>query len=94
MLFDGTAYFHMGADAQGTEQGDGVWETVDGLFGEKIGEYEAPDYDGFQEHDDYNDWLQNNETSLTNEYGDEFRWTFKKNAEGDYVFAGIESVLE
>ena len=46
----------------------------------------------FDSHEEYNAWLAENERNLTNEYGDEFKWTFKKNEAGNYVFAGLEKV--
>lgn len=81
MLFDELEYYHIAETSS---------DGVAGLFGEKIGEYETPPYEDFESNDDYNEWLSSNERNLTNEYGDTFKWTFTKNAEGNYVFAGLE----
>lgn len=64
----------------------------EGILGEKIGEYTVPDYSTFQGPEDYNVWLEKNRNSLTLEYGDEFKWTFRLDEEGNYVFEGLEKV--
>ncbi len=81
MLFDELEYYHIAETSS---------DGVAGLFGDKIGEYETPPYEDFESNDDYNEWLSSNERNLTSEYGDMFKWTFTKNAEGNYVFAGLE----
>jgi len=76
LLFDAQEYFHFGEDE---------------IFGEKIGMYDFP-YDESLGYEEYNKRLAEYKKSLTTEYGDEFKWTFRKNEEGNYIFAGLEKV--
>lgn len=88
LLFVAREYYHFGD----TSSSDTNWGTLSTVFGEKIGEYAEPDYSEFQGHEDYNAWLEKTLVDLTNEYGEEFKWTFRKNAEGNYVFVGLTRV--
>lgn len=88
LMFDEMAYYTVGETEIIREAGG--FEL--GVAGEKLGEYTVPEDVLGRGYEVYHSWLEEKEASLAREYGTQFKWTFERDAEGNYVFKGLERV--